>query len=517
MAERRLAGFVVVCSAVCALAACPGKTNSPDAGSGGDASADAAGGPDSGIDAGVDSGPKIYMPVAATAYCAQRAQSFCARSIRCGFVDPGNLGDCLTAEAESCGIRFVGPAVTYGRAGFDPQLAGNCVGILGDDVCSSEYMPAACSAPILTPKVALGGSCFQNFECESGTYCDVASYTCAGTCTHYLETVGTPCTGIGQLCDPATLFCDYFNGGTCQLFGTPTGADGGPSSCQQPTDCADGSLCTFDTTGGHCTAGLGAQDLGGPCIWGQLPGCVPSAATLATVGDLYCRAPVQGNGTCEPQIAQGGACTQFSLYYYDPIYDQCVPGTVCNAAYDTGVCEPLSGLGQACDTAFACMWSRRPSSYVDYRNFEPHTQCDSTDFRCDALPGPGEPCNANVNYVCGNGWCDFLPFVPVCRALQPLGSECFDSSVCLSGFCGQPTVDGGLPTCRPPCFGDPDASYVEDAGFIEPDDAGSDGGGVDSGLDAGLPDAGADAGLDAGSDAGGLDAGGDAGDAAAPG
>jgi hypothetical protein len=474
LGRARIAGPALTITLALLVGACNGTNGTADSG-GVDAGAPDSGQPgiDAGRDAGVDAGPKVYPPVAAAQYCEQRAQAFCARAVRCGYLDPADLAACVSTDAEICGVRFVGAAATSGRISFDAQLAGNCVGALTDDVCKSEHLPAACKTGFIVGKVAAGSACFQNFECVSGSYCNVAPQTCNGMCTKYVEAIGFDggaCSLSSEQCDPAKLWCDIFGSNTCQPLGTPMGNDGGPSICPYgyAASCAANSTCTQVDAGADvwaCLAAPAVADLSGACTWGVAPGCLASPATFEQYGELYCRADYNDpSGTCEPQIPEGGACTQITEYEPDPIYDQCEAGTVCSAFYATGTCDPLAGDGQPCDSYYDCKWSRRPSDYVDYRANESYTVCDSFSHTCQYYyPGPGQSCAST--FQCSNAWCDFTSLI--CQPLRPLGQPCdYTSAECISGNCGFGDA-GSVTVCIPPCNGDPDAGYFEDAGTFD--------------------------------------------------
>lgn len=442
-------------------------------------------GPDSGRDAGpVDAGPKIYPPVPAGEYCRRRAEAFCARAVRCGMVDPVHLAVCVGDEALACGERFIGAAASDGRIDYDAKLAGECVGALEDDPCWAERFPAACQKPFIAGKVAGGETCYQDFECVAGGYCHATGGPCTGVCAAWVSNAGDPCNCGDKRCDPTKFRCASNPAAgrqECRPLGSDTGADGGPSTCAFGFDCANwtydclpGFQCERPDGGSGrvCVREPPPSDRGGLCTYLGFPRCEPSPPLAAAFGGLYCRASsAQPAGTCAIKVAAGGACTIGTNS--SPLYDQCQNALYCNAFYATGSCQQLAPFGETCGGYFGCRWSRGSSTYTDYRFYNPYVRCDSYDRRCKLYPAAGQSCDRV--YRCHEASCqyDFTTRTYTCRARQPLGTPCsYDDERCVSGRCRVPE-DGGPPVCLPPCSGDPNFVYVEDAGVA------ADGGGRD--------------------------------------
>jgi hypothetical protein len=287
------------------------------------------------------------------------------------------------------------------------------------------------------------GNAFSAARCRANYTTTLESHLARGTVT-YDAAAGGRCieafrASPGQ-CDgtPAEVAdCDGVFRGTL-----PEGA-----ACTDGIECAgfpESALCLdqdSDSTGPVCTPIRRAQPVraarGESCTGTCRPvdgveGCIFSGTyppVLCFIEDgLYCAG---ATSTCEPLIAEGGACAR------EPDFPGCVPGALCEHER----CVPVRGEGESC--------------LVDI--------C-TTPLEC---PSPSA-------FACGPGLrCASAEPVPLCIVPQPDGSTCRSPAECASGWCEFPCNDQESCTgsCGPPRRTTPEQCL---SGFAESADAKSD-------------------------------------------
>ncbi len=256
---------------------------------------------------------------------------------------------------------------------YDPAAAPACLGAVqtgtarlfsevSPDTFATRVLPDACRG-VFPGRVADGGTCYQDHECQLNSYCDSfnVSYSitgaidgCPGACRPYSVLGGScACTGSGRnmgcpQCAPG-LACDWAGGAptdTCIARGAAgQRCEGHRSYCKEGLFCAADPLaprtspysCKVQPTAGSCdpmdTATCARDHL---CV-GSPPSCKPIVGL---------------NGSCSesPELCAPG---------YDCVTGRCVSAPVvgrpCIANCQGGYCEPLSktcapykALGDAC-------------------------------------------------------------------------------------------------------------------------------------------------------------------------
>jgi hypothetical protein len=303
-------------------------------------------------------------------YAQSAAEARCKAAVRCG----------LFPDLATCLAYFPVPddpspaaAVAANKTVYAGDKAKQCFDAIANASCDSTQQsereePTAC-AKIFTGKVAMGGACTGDFECQSGSCLLPASCTtacCMGQCGPAMPpaAIGTSCANVdcvsGAFCD-ATL--------TCRAL-LSKGA-----TCSDPAQCAYGLGCpgVTPTTSGTCEP---LPAVGQPCPAGL---CADIGATCDVTG------------TCIAMGLTGAPCTvdlECSIYYHcDTTAMQC-------AAYPT--------LGMACTTMCS-----------------DGSWCNTTTGKCAAPQVNGQPCNRNEQ--CASVYCD----------TTMLTASCADIPVCI--------------------------------------------------------------------------------------
>jgi hypothetical protein len=160
---------------------------------------------------------------------AALAKTSCARIFECCTAQERS-GSPIGASPAQCEQLYeqvatvlVGPlqqSQAAGRAAYDSAALARCLSSYASTSCTdlrnSDAMLAACKE-FVVPKVALGRSCTQSYECTQG-YCDSSSSACAAR-----KGNGATCTGGDDECQ--SDFCDVdtcapavaAEGGLCAL------------------------------------------------------------------------------------------------------------------------------------------------------------------------------------------------------------------------------------------------------------------------------------------------------------
>ena len=188
------------------------------------------------------------------------AQAICSKNFTCcpmSELADKTMSDCLNNNefAVSAQVGSINESQSKGRATYDAGKTGACVDSLNAMTCDEFRQQGiggameACMS-FVTPKVAEGGACTQDYECVSGN--------CAGEDTSVdppvdgmcgapitLAAIGASCTGIecvdGTYCDFATSIC--------------TKLKGAGETCTSSTECVN----TCDGTTGTCTCYSGCN------------------------------------------------------------------------------------------------------------------------------------------------------------------------------------------------------------------------------------------------------------------
>jgi hypothetical protein len=257
---------------------------------------------------------------------------------------------------------FIESEINAGRVRYDATQWATCLAAYQATTCADlppgtisgepAVTPAACTAA-LTGAVALGGTCQWSPDCSNGSCSSDASLTCPGTCQPF-QTAGGNCGA--QRCGPG-LVCAY-NSATATTICKVLGAAGAACPCQPEL------WCNPANAGGHCELPIAP---GGACV-AYSPGCP---------GGYVCKgATSTTNGTCQPWVGLGGACSatdRCSLGY------QCVSGT----------CASWADLGQDC-TNSACL-----AGY-----------CDSSTALCTPYLADGATCDVLQSKPCLSQYCN---------------------------------------------------------------------------------------------------------------
>lgn len=246
----------------------------------------------------------------------------CDRAIRCGLAGASEKASC-PAPPELAqlapGPLDVGAEIAAGRMRFSSGGAQDCLDAIGGAPCAPGALQARINLRchhVYAPKVAPGGECRGDGECEGGS-CERAG--CPGTCVAF-PPPGAPCTPPGG-CDPSVQYCGLAKPGagyTCLKHKQEGDA------CSDGSECAFGLLCIA----AKCSAPPRGGQPGDPCD-------DPSACAES----LYCDA---GTHHCAPHVPFGGTCLQ---------PEACGDGLVClglGAPGASGTCKSWLDVGQGC-------------------------------------------------------------------------------------------------------------------------------------------------------------------------
>lgn len=226
-----------------------------------------------------------------------------------------------------------------------------------------------------------------SFNASQGAAC--ASAVDGLTCASLTGAVGVP---VPAACQAALV-------GTVAANGT----------CYSSDDCASG-YCTWDLAAGTCPGTCKPfAALGQPCSVQQM--CADGQACDGAGGAMTCKARSGVGGTCPCQdnlwcdssevcrayAATGSSCAAATV--------QCNPFSTCAGTPRT--CRAFVGLGEACD----------PAESVCGLGYG----CDSATSKCVSWPSVGQAC---PNFLCVDGYCDFMAASPVCKARLADGATC---------------------------------------------------------------------------------------------
>ncbi len=319
--------------------------------------------------------------------CLAAAQ--CEQFVRCTpfFKDLDECKEHLATMSDFARqVTIFGYAIDAGKISYDPNEAATCLEGFATASCDSEGPEQGCDLVFRGEQVP-GGTCLDDFECaELGSRCSIDS--CPGGVECCLGSCSSP-VGIGENCNS-----DRCLPGDVCVRNLAMGNDFFCQSGNQGSPCSDSFECDDDQ---YCDLTLNL--------------CAPDKPAGATCGDRQECAGDQDCvfGSCGSIDTVGAPC-EFS----------CLGSLTC----DSGLCEPLPGLGELCPTG----------------------QCNS--FLLDCVgPGTTQACvnKAGLGDNCGQRQCSpglvceaELPQPPpVPKCIEPLenGAECFTSSTCQSNHC----------------------------------------------------------------------------------
>jgi hypothetical protein len=209
---------------------------------------------------------------------------------------------------DPCGEAFTGSVAMGGPCFIGEECAGGASCEQTDDNCDSDTTccPGTCGTPSVD--VAAGAPCGPNDVCPDNQYCKLPETGDVGTCTALLTSAGAACddffacadpmicnlfsdmptceksAGSGESCDPDALIPCVKDTDHCDATSTCVGALADGAACESSTECAPSSTCA-----GTCQANVAA---GGACTEDG-PSCL---------GSLECT-----NGTCQAPPA-GMSC-----------------------------------------------------------------------------------------------------------------------------------------------------------------------------------------------------------------
>jgi hypothetical protein len=407
------------------LCACPPPAPRPDASvpESEDAGAPDAGKPDAGQR---DAGPPDagFVNVAISNWCESSARAQCYRDLRCLFLGPSNLAECIAKKSESCDQPAFTRAVREGRLQFLSAKAAECLN--GYNAGSCEDAPAACEVVFggLTPP---DGGCILLDECNSDGFCYQYDDQCPHRC-HAWAPLGERCDGFTTRCRPGEAFC-----------GAPT--DGGIGDRCFPlkglgAECVEYDACRPELACVNSICVKRNAALHESC--GQSQGYPYCGSENFCRQDLSSMMPPPG--TCERRGGLGAVCAGSS----------CLPSLRCSSAFATGTCVVRAAFGEPCSA---------------YNDCEENLFCSSVTSRCQRYPRDGGDCgNHGSFYECASAhFCssDTPDAGYICRPKAALGEPCTYDGACLSNQCNlsqQP--DGGFErVCELAC------SQKADGGF----------------------------------------------------
>jgi hypothetical protein len=195
-------------------------------------------------------------------FAQKYAEAICSKNFQC--CNAMELADktmstCVTNNqfAISALTASINESKAKGRANYDDSKSGTCIDSLKSMTCDEFKQGvggnmAACMA-FVTPNVAMGGACTQDYECITGN-CEGEDTSvdppvdgmCGGMIS--LAQIGAACSSIecvdGAYCDPATS--------TCQAN------KGAGSACTSSNECVN----TCDTATSTCTCYSGCNVAG---------------------------------------------------------------------------------------------------------------------------------------------------------------------------------------------------------------------------------------------------------------
>jgi hypothetical protein len=176
-------------------------------------------------------------------FANQLAQALCAQNFKCcdaSELTGKTMADCVSTNGLLLGVltSSISSSQSMGRASYSAPEAGACITAIRGLTCDDwkKGVPVnnqPTCADFITPKVASGGACQQDFECVGGGTCVGADSgsngnpPMDGVCTPadpeaaVGESCATASCASGSYCDPATSTCKVQKGAgeTCDPNG----------------------------------------------------------------------------------------------------------------------------------------------------------------------------------------------------------------------------------------------------------------------------------------------------------
>lgn len=214
------------------------------------------------------------------------------------------------SENDPCDSMFTGTIAQGGACTISAQCAGgaSCEQTVQD--CDRDAMccPGTCGAPSV--EVAAGAMCGENDICPFNQYCKLPATGNVGTCTALISSPGAACDDFFSCVNP--MICNLFaEMPTCEM---PVGTG---ETCNP-----DGiAPCVVDQD--HC------DDVSMKCVG-------PLADGAACEFSSECAPDSSCAGTCQPNVAAGGACSETTA--------DCLGSLECTG----GTCQ-LGPAGMSCN------------------------------------------------------------------------------------------------------------------------------------------------------------------------
>ena len=286
-----------------------------------------------------------------SAFCASLNAALAGAAVKCLHASATYLA---AEHQESLGpdCGDLQKAANAGRLTFNSASAKACLDAVSS--CAVFDPQRAVPAPCLVAlggTVGVGGTCFQDTDCQAGSFCDTAT-ACPGACVAYAA-LGGDCTS--SPCDPS-LACDNGTGKCVAQAAAGAACANADPQCQAGLYCdPSGStpICAAQKTSGACSTGLDQ--------------CATGYACTGT-----------GSSTCQSLIGLGGDCSTAP--------ELCGLGFECGA---DGKCASLPTIPNACSVGQLCVGG----------------YCDSTGH-CAAWKKKGDPCSTDQAAQCVTGICD---------------------------------------------------------------------------------------------------------------
>ncbi|HEY8075981.1 MAG TPA: hypothetical protein VIF62_17760 [Labilithrix sp.] len=303
------------------------------------------------------------------------------------------------------------PSATDGGKPSAKCNASNCKGCCDGDTCNVHTSATkcggggeACTSCAASADghacVASACGCSVNTDCEAGSICDPATYTCAKPCSDS-SPCATGCCGANGLCAKGT------DGKTC----------GGSGAC---TDCSGSAK------GKACVAGGCGCNAASDCPYFQA--CDTSTHTCGTT--------CSDTSPCNSACCVAGSCsTAASACTGNPRGNECVTvgGVSACGCFDSSECA----TNMACDTkTHTCTTSCSATQNCNGGCCNAGTcNVGNTDAVCGAVPsGYVGTCFSCASSVTGGHCAGSFAKCSTCST----GADCNGSAQCVSGHCCLP-------------------------------------------------------------------------------
>ena len=361
------------------------------------------------------------------------------------------FGNCV--EVPACEGGYLAEAVSCSENALSVTCATSC----GDDeACDGDFH---CESSECVPDIISGeGPCDSNLDCVSGN-CNALTAVCCDS--GYCCDDNSQCSEFDLVCDETTHSCLTMctEDSDCAAFGDYhcEGTVCEPDILNGETYCFEASMCLSEycdtSTGICCDSGACCQD-DADCagfICSETFSCVTDCAGD---DDLCASGYFCNQNSCEPQLANGGACdldSDCASGNCDLVVGICCDGTgaCCN---DVSDCDDDDACtNDYCSTNFSCYTVAK----TDGESCSDGLYCNGVE-RCDGgvCTAGDAPCTDSefcMTESCDeeNDTCTYVP--------RNEGQACSEEEYCLGGVarvCSSTglCVDPGTGT--PPCTGD---------------------------------------------------------------